>query len=73
MQDNVVMTTLLNAMLQNQHAITDALVEMAGWMETVEDDDGDVVAGTVRESLKVVENNKAIIGMCLKELMRGQG
>ncbi|WP_110949203.1 hypothetical protein [Pseudomonas bohemica] len=58
--------TLLHAMLSNQHAISDALITIATW---IDEQDSPVVAQSVRESLDAVEANRKLIGSCIGRLM----
>jgi hypothetical protein len=70
MQNNPVTTTLLHAILKNQHAIADALGTLADWAQVLEMHDGVCVADSVRQSLRVVDDSRGIIGQCISELMR---
>ncbi len=69
MRDNVVTTTLLHAILHNQHAITDALSGMADWLENTRQIGGDTAVCNVRQALKSVDDNRAVIGKCISEIM----
>lgn len=69
MQDNVITTTLLHAILKNQHAIADALADVANWIENAEQLGRTSVVANVRESLRSVDENRAVIGRCISELM----
>ncbi|SEJ80803.1 hypothetical protein [Pseudomonas sp. NFR16] len=66
MQNSEITPTLLHAMLKNQSALTDALQGIANW---IEDQNGSVVAFSVRESLRSIEENRKIIGTCISQLM----
>lgn len=70
MQNDPVTTTLLHTILKNQHAIIDALSALADWAELLEGANGAEVAETVRYSLKAVDETRAVIGQCIRELMR---
>lgn len=63
-------TTLLHTILKNQHSITDALSTLADWVGRIETSDGVAVADSVRESLKSVDESRAVVGQCISELMR---
>lgn len=64
-------TTLLHATLKNQHAITDALSILADWVAHPSGHEGCDVAERVRGSLRSIEENRALIGLSINELMRG--
>jgi hypothetical protein len=66
MQNSEVTPTLLHAMLKNQAALADALQGIANW---IEDQNGSVVAFSVRESLRSIDENRRIIGSCISQLM----
>jgi hypothetical protein len=70
MQDNTVTTTLLHAILKNQHAITDALLTLADFVEKLEQQGSGVVAQAVRRSVQTVDDSKLVVGLCISELMR---
>jgi hypothetical protein len=73
MQNNPITTTLLHTILKNQHAITDALVKIADWVEVAENNDAKAVAHSVRRSLKGVDDSRIILGQCISEIMRASG
>ncbi|HEX8542693.1 MAG TPA: hypothetical protein VF671_13410 [Pseudomonas sp.] len=59
---------LLHALLSNQEAIAKAINDLAEWVELNGSAD---IAQSVRDRLKPLKSNEAVIGHCVKELMRG--
>lgn len=59
--------TLLNALLRNQAAISDALQHLAAWAE---DNGHTPVAVAVRDRLQTVEQSQSVIGACVGALMQ---
>lgn len=64
--DEEIRTTMLNAMLNNQHAIAKALTVIAEWIDTQSDQD---VSSRVRASLATMELNRDVLGACIGRMM----
>lgn len=67
MTDNETTSTLLHALLRNQRALADALHGIADWLDEQDETNH---ATAVRDQLSQLDDNRMIIGECIKELMR---
>ncbi|WP_199884918.1 hypothetical protein [Pseudomonas bohemica] len=67
MDKSEVTPTLLSAILRNQNAIAAAVHDLATWAER---SGGAQVTNSVRERLKILECNQALIGSCIGALLK---
>lgn len=67
MDRSEVAPTLLNALLHNQQVIICALRDIAQWAEREGDD---TAAKAVSERLQAIESSQALVGNCVRLLMR---
>jgi hypothetical protein len=67
MHRSEVTPTLLNAILGNQAAITAALLDIAGWIESSGSPE---TANLVRGRLQVITETQGLVGACVGALMQ---
>ena len=68
MKSTETIASLLHALLSNQTALAEAINNLADWVESTGSAE---IAQSVRDRLKLLKSNEAVIGHCVKELMRG--